>query len=227
MKAMILAAGFGKRLLPLTANTPKPLLEVNGKPLIQWRIEALVDAGITDIIINHSYLGQQIVDFCRTGERFGASITYSAEPEPLETACGIHQVLDFFENAPFVVINADIYTDYSLVDLASFDLKNALAHLVMVDNPKHNPSGDFSITASGHLILPETNTATYSGIALFHPDFFHHYFAGEKPLKPLFLKAIAEGKITARKIEAFWEDVGTPERYESLNHHLALNLRSS
>ncbi|MCY4043539.1 MAG: nucleotidyltransferase family protein [Cellvibrionales bacterium] len=220
MKAMILAAGFGKRLMPLTAEKPKPLLNVGGKPLIQWRIEALVDAGITEIIINHAYLGQQIVDFCGAGEKFGAQITYSPEPEPLETAMGINNVLDFFENQPFLIVNADIFTDFPLQKLTSIDLNEDLAHLVMVDNPKHNPKGDFSVTATNQLALPQNDTLTYSGMALLTPAFFDAFYAGEKPLKPLFLKAIEAGKISASKMTGFWEDVGTPERYEMLNQQL-------
>ncbi len=217
MKAMLLAAGFGKRMMPLTQNMPKPLLGVRGKPLIEWRIEALAKAGIKDIMINHGYLGQQIVDYLGEGERYGVSLHYSPEKTPLETAGGIAKVIEFFEGNPFVVVNSDVVTDFDFAPLLQHDLKSNLAHLVMIKNPEHNPQGDFSIDAQGKLQLADQNTVTFSGISVLHSDLFSWYRCSEGPLKPLLLKALSDQKITAQVFRGEWVDVGTPERLNEVN----------
>ncbi|SFV51971.1 Glucose-1-phosphate thymidylyltransferase [hydrothermal vent metagenome] len=209
MKGMILAAGRGSRMMPLTKNTPKPLLKINNETLIEKRIKAFKKANITDIIINIAYLGEQIKDYLKNGKKFGVNITYSEEKEGgLETAGGIIKVLDFFEKKPFIVSNSDILCDYSLNNLTL--KKKSLAHLVLVNNPKHNPQGDFGIENSFATLEKEF---TFSGIACYHPELFKNIEVNKKiPLSIILKNNIIQQKITAEHYQGSWEDIGTPER---------------
>ena len=211
MKAMILAAGKGERLRPLTLHTPKPLVRVGGVPLIEYHLRALAAAGFTDIVINHAWLGQQIEDHLGDGSRFGVSISYSPEGEPLETGGGIFKALALLGDGPFAVVNGDIWTDY---DFAALRQPLAgLAHLVLVGNPEHHTSGDFSLDA-GRVQdgVPGADTLTYSGIAVLDPGLFQGCTAGAFKLAPLLRKAMAAGQVTGEQLQGHWVDVGTHER---------------
>ena len=211
MKAMILAAGKGERLRPLTLHTPKPLVRVGGVPLIEYHLRALAAAGFTDIVINHAWLGQQIEDHLGDGSQFGVSIQYSPEGEPLETGGGIFQALALLGDDPFAVVNGDIWTDYEFAALRQ--PLTGLAHLVLVDNPAHHTSGDFSL--SGGQVqdgMSGADTLTYSGIAVLHPDLFGGCTAGAFKLAPLLRNAMAAGQVTGERLQGHWVDVGTHER---------------
>lgn len=211
MKAMILAAGKGERLRPLTLHTPKPLVRVGGVPLIEYHLRALAAAGFTDIVINHAWLGQQIEDHLGDGSQFGVSIQYSPEGEPLETGGGIFQALALLGDDPFAVVNGDIWTDYEFAALRQ--PLTGLAHLVLVDNPAHHTSGDFSL--SGGQVqdgMSGADTLTYSGIAVLNPDLFRGCTAGAFKLAPLLRNAMAAGQVTGERLQGHWVDVGTHER---------------
>ncbi len=222
MKAMILAAGLGKRMRPLTDNTPKPLLLCAGKPLIVYHIEALVAVGVTDIVINHAYLGEQIESTLGDGSSFGASINYSPEKEPMNTGAGIANALPLLGDEPFILTNGDVWTDYNYGQLTSQTVD--LAHLVMVSNPEHNPQGDFSLMKNGRL-LPDRNSAdgvalTYSGISLLHPKLFAFCPRGPFPLRQPLIEAMKEHQVSAEHHQGAWTDVGTPERLEILEQQV-------
>ncbi|AZD38526.1 Nucleotidyl transferase [Pseudomonas chlororaphis subsp. aurantiaca] len=211
MKAMILAAGKGERMRPLTLTTPKPLIRAAGVPLIEYHLQALARAGFTEIVINHAWLGQQIEDHLGDGSRFGLSIRYSPEGEPLETGGGIFRALPLLGDEPFVVVNGDVWTDYD------FRLLNrpldALAHLVLVDNPAHHTAGDFILSnARVRDAEPGAQTLTYSGIAVLHPDLFQGCTPGAFKLAPLLRKAMADGQVSGERLQGHWVDVGTHER---------------
>ncbi|KPU61294.1 nucleotidyl transferase family protein [Pseudomonas fluorescens] len=211
MKAMILAAGKGERMRPLTLTTPKPLVRAGGVPLIEYHLRALAAAGFTDIVINHAWLGQQIEGFLGDGSRYGVSIQYSAEGEPLETGGGIFRALPLLGDEAFVVVNGDIWTDYDFSVL--HQPINGLAHLVLVSNPPHHPAGDFCLVET--LVRdgqPEAATLTYSGIAVLHPQLFDGCTAGAFKLAPLLRKAMADGQVTGERLKGHWVDVGTHER---------------
>ncbi len=211
MKAMILAAGKGERLRPLTLHTPKPLVQAGGRPLIEYHIRALAKAGFTELVINHAWLGEQIEAYLGAGDQFGVSIRYSAEGEPLETGGGIHRALPLLGDQPFAVVNGDIWTDY---DFAALRLPpERLAHLVLVDNPAHHPAGDFAL-AEGNIVEGEASSAklTYSGIAVLHPRLFADCTAGAFKLAPLLRRAIAAGQVSGEHHSGRWVDVGTHER---------------
>lgn len=210
MKAMILAAGKGERLRPLTLHTPKPLVQVGGMPLIEYHVRALARAGITELVVNHAWLGEQIEAYLGSGDRFGAHIDYSAEGEPLETGGGIFRALPLLGDQPFIVVNGDIWTDY---DFASLTLPPAsLAHLVLVNNPPHHPAGDF-VLADGKVVEGSAAaTFTYSGIAVLHPRLFEGCPAGAFKLAPLLRQAMAEGAVSGEHYRGNWVDVGTHER---------------
>lgn len=211
MKAMILAAGKGERLRPLTLHTPKPLVQAGGTPLIEYHIRALAKAGFTELVINHAWLGEQIEAYLGAGDQFGVSIRYSAEGEPLETGGGIHRALPLLGDQPFAVVNGDIWTDY---DFAALRLPpERLAHLVLVDNPAHHPAGDFAL-AEGNIVEGEASSAklTYSGIAVLHPRLFADCTAGAFKLAPLLRRAIAAGQVSGERHTGRWVDVGTHER---------------
>lgn len=214
---MILAAGFGKRMLPLTEHTPKPLLTVQGKPLIARVIEQLAAAGIRQLVINHAHLGEQIVRYCGTGEAFGVHIQYSAEHEPLETAGGIYKALPLLGEQPFMVVNGDVFSDYDFSVLTNRKLHGKLAHLVLVDNPPQHASGDFSLQQG--IVQPASEqTLTFSGISIIDPQLFSCYQTVSGALAPLLKKAIADGLVSGEHYRGEWHDVGTPERLRDLNN---------
>ncbi|GLH20147.1 mannose-1-phosphate guanylyltransferase [Pseudomonas atacamensis] len=211
MKAMILAAGKGERMRPLTLTTPKPLVRAAGVPLIEYHLRALAAAGFTEIVINHAWLGQQIEDHLGDGSRFGLSIQYSPEGEPLETGGGIFRALSLLDDDAFLVVNGDIWTDYDFSVL--HQPINGLAHLVLADNPPHHPKGDFTLidgkVQDGE---PDAQTLTYSGIAVLHPQLFDGCSDGAFKLAPLLRNAMAKGEVTGERLKGHWVDVGTYER---------------
>lgn len=211
MKAMLLAAGLGTRMRPLTDHTPKPLLPVAGKPLLAWHLERLAAAGISDVVINCAWLGEQIEAFVGDGSSFGLHIKISREAQPLETGGGIFRALPLLGNDEFIVISSDVWTDYPLQNLLS--IKTRRGHLVMVDNPAHLAQGDFYRAANGGLNeRGDGEKLTYSGIAVLHPDFFRGCSDGVFPLRPLLQRAMAEKLLTSEHYRGEWIDVGTPER---------------
>ncbi|WOJ92985.1 nucleotidyltransferase family protein [Congregibacter variabilis] len=218
--AMLLAAGKGERMRPLTLTTPKPLLRVAGKPLIDYHIESLVKAGVDNIVINVSWLGQQIVEHCGDGGRWDCAIRYSREEEPLETAGGIIQALPLLGDKPFLLVNADIWTDCDFRDLLQHSLRPGTANLQLVDNPEHNPAGDFSLH-EGRVTAAGKDSLTYAGIGLYDPRFFDGYAPGKRPLLPLLEQAILERRLFAQHYRGRWTDVGTPSRLEQLERELA------
>jgi MurNAc alpha-1-phosphate uridylyltransferase len=224
MKVMLLAAGKGTRMMPLTATTPKPLLKVGGLSLIEHQILKLKAAGFTELVINHAWLGAQIEQALGNGERYGVSIAWSREDEPLETAGGIMQALPLLGPAPFMVVNADIWTDFAFGDLRAALPAEGLAHLVLVPNPPHHLRGDFVLDSHRQLALPsESNNATftYSGVAVYHPALFAGVDERKYPLLPLLKKAIALHRATAEVHRGQWLDVGTPERLQELDNQLS------
>jgi N-acetyl-alpha-D-muramate 1-phosphate uridylyltransferase len=213
--AMILAAGRGERLRPLTDTVPKPLLRVRGQPLIERHVIGLARAGIERIVINLAWLGSQIREYLGNGARYGVTIIYSEEqPRALETAGGIFRALPQLAPGPFAVVNGDIYTDFPFDTLAVAADQDA--HLVLVPNPPQHPAGDFGL-AQG-LALPEAASRyTFSGIAAYRPAFFADCTDGVYPLKPLLLRSMAAKRCSAELYKGLWEDVGTPERLSALN----------
>lgn len=219
MKAMILAAGKGERMRPLTDHTPKPLLEVGGRPLIEHHILRLADAGFRELIINVSHLGEQIIEFCGDGSRWGVTIQISAEDEPLETAGGIVNALPLLGDQPFLLVNGDVWTDYSFGRLRDLMLPGpAGAHLVLVDNPPQHPCGDFRLRDGYVMELADGEVGlTYSGVGVYSRGFFHDVPEGKSPLRPLLGKAIENNALTGEHYAGDWEDVGTPERLALLD----------
>ena len=219
MKAMILAAGRGERMRPLTDSCPKPLLEVGGHRLIEYHIRGLVSSGITNIVINHAYLGNQIEAYLGDGSRYDAQILYSPETEALETGGGIFKALPLLGDSPFALVNGDVWTDFDFADLPAEI--NSVAHLVMIANPEHNPIGDFSLDDK---LLHQSgeNKLTYSGIGVYHPDLFAECSAGRFPLAPLLKNAMDKNKISGEYFSGAWVDVGTPERLRDLDKKLNL-----
>jgi MurNAc alpha-1-phosphate uridylyltransferase len=217
---MILAAGRGERMRPLTDQTPKPLLEVAGKPLIEYHIRALVKAGVKELVINTAWLGDQIQTTLGDGSQYQAHIRYSNEGEQaLETAGGIIKALPLLGDEPFIVVNGDIWCDYDFTALPDRPVK--LAHLVMVDNPPHHPRGDFVLQDNGYLALTDHHKLTYSGIGLYHPDFFKGLQSGVQPLAPLLRNAMQQQNVTAEYYAGQWLDIGTPQRLAELNQQVA------
>ncbi|MFZ2406318.1 MAG: nucleotidyltransferase family protein [Methylobacter sp.] len=218
MKAMILAAGRGERMRPLTDHTPKPLLLAAGKPLIEYTIEQLVANGFNDIVINHAHLGLQIEQRLGNGNRLGANLSYSPEGgQALETAGGIINALHLLGGEAFLVVNGDIATDFPFAELKNLAVD--LAHLVLVDNPAHHPDGDFGLDKSGRVILNGAEQFTFSGIGLYRPELFNGIPSGPGKLGPLLRQAIAGGRVTGQKTDGFWMDVGTPERLQELDFY--------
>jgi MurNAc alpha-1-phosphate uridylyltransferase len=215
MKAMILAAGRGERMRPLTDHTPKPLLQVAGKPLIVHTINQLVAAGFNDIVINHAHLGYQIEAALGDGREFGTHIAYSPESEALETAGGIINALPLLGNAPFLVINGDIATDFPFAELKNLTVD--LAHLVLVTNPEHHQNGDFSVDNNGCVSDNGIEKFTFSGIGIYHPDLFKDIPLGKSKLAPLLRAGMAERRVSGQKYTGFWMDIGTPERLQELD----------
>ena len=228
MKAMILAAGFGTRMRPLTDHTPKPMLKAADKPLIQHQVERLVSAGITEIVINHAYLGEQIEAFLKDGSEFGCQIQYSAESEPLETGGGIFKALPLLtnnaeSNEPFLLVNGDVWCDIDYGQLLNKQYEG-LAHLVLVDNPDFHPEGDFAIDAQGLVGYQQANDKlTFSGISILHPNLFQGCEAGIFKLAPLLKAAMDQGKVSGQHYAGAWLDVGTPQRLLDLENLLLEN----
>lgn len=233
-KAMILAAGRGERMRPLTDTLPKPLLRAGGKSLIEYHLENLAQAGFVEIVINHAHLGQMIEAALGNGERYGVDIRYSHEPVALETAGGIAQALSILKDGsknnegeqPFLTVNADIYCDIDFSTLLpvlrhmQVNPDEDLAHLVLVDNPGHHPGGDF-VLDSGRVALSGKNSLTFSGIGVYQPMFFKDVVSGSAAkLAPLLRQAIAAKKIGGEHYRGVWVDVGTPERLRLLDFRL-------
>ncbi|MGZ0020616.1 N-acetylmuramate alpha-1-phosphate uridylyltransferase MurU [Nitrosomonas sp. wSCUT-2] len=229
---MILAAGRGERMRPLTDAVPKPLLKAGGKALIEYQLINLARAGFVDIVINHAYLGEKIEQTLGSGERYGVNIQYSPEAVVLETAGGIANALPLLtkqaESIPFLVVNADIYCefDYALLipTLRAMERQpnQRLAHLVLVDNPRHHSEGDF-VLGDGLVTLTGTERLTFSGIGIYQPQLFRGIEPGQAvKLAPLLRRAIAEGKVTGQHYSGQWIDVGTPERLELLDKQLSI-----
>jgi MurNAc alpha-1-phosphate uridylyltransferase len=220
MKAMILAAGRGVRMRPLTDATPKPLLAAGGKPLIQWQLEKLARAGFAEVVINHAHLGNLIEAALGDGSRFGLSIRYSAEGEALETAGGIALALPALGVEPFLVINADVYSDYDYSELPGLSLEDSLAHLVLVDNPPQHPRGDFALDA-GRVREAGPRMLTFSGIGVYAPRLFSGIPPKAKvPLAPLLRKAAAANRVSGEHYRGRWRDIGTIERLQALDLEL-------
>jgi MurNAc alpha-1-phosphate uridylyltransferase len=218
MKAMILAAGRGNRMRPLTDHTPKPLLMAGGRPLIGYHLERLARAGIRDIVINHAHLGDQIERTIGDGARFGVSIRYSPEQNALETGGGIFKALPLLGPEPFLVINGDIWTD---LDLSHLYLgPDDLAHLVLVANPPQHPHGDFGLV-QGRVHTDRGPRLTFSGVGVYDPTLFASCRPGAFPLAPLLRDAIASGRVSGQAHRGLWFDIGTPERLEALDRFLS------
>ncbi|WP_296802104.1 N-acetylmuramate alpha-1-phosphate uridylyltransferase MurU [Thiolapillus sp.] len=217
---MILAAGRGERMRPLTDQTPKPLLRAGGKPLIFRHLDKLARAGFRQVVVNHAHLGEQIERALGTGEHWGLRIHYSAEGQgrALETGGGICKALPLLGDGPFLVINGDVFTD---LDYAGLQLPaHSLGHLVLVDNPDHHPGGDF-VLKQGRVLERGQPKLTFSGIGVYHPRLFQGCEAIPFPLAPLLRRHMPEGRISGEHFEGYWLDVGTPERYQLLDRMLS------
>jgi len=224
MRAMILAAGRGERMRPLTDTRPKPLLEAGGKPLIEWHLESLARAGVRQVVINHAWLGAMLESALGDGRRFGLQIRYSPESTALETAGGIAQALPLLGQEPFLVVNGDIFTrfDFSalLGDVRALSADRALAHLVLVDNPQQHPKGDFALVR-GLVAEDGPQRLTFSGIAVYRPVLFHGIATGGRaPLAPLLRDAMRKGHVSGEHFTGCWVDVGTPQRLAELDARL-------
>lgn len=217
---MLLAAGRGERMRPLTDALPKPLLEAGGKPLIAWQLERLAAAGVTEVVINLSWLGDQIAQALGSGSRYGLHITYSREPWPaLETGGGIHQALPLLGSEPFLLVNGDVFSDF---DLRGLQLERGdLAQLVLVPNPPQHPQGDFWLTRAGRIATSGEERLTYSGLAVMDPALFDGCAPGRFPLLPLLLAAREAGRMGGQKHSGRWLDVGSPERLALLDAELS------
>jgi MurNAc alpha-1-phosphate uridylyltransferase len=219
MKAMVLAAGRGERMRPITDHIPKPLVPVAGKPLIVYHLEALQRAGIREVVINLAYRGAQIRAALEDGSGYGVRIQYSDEgPEPIETGGGIFKALPLLGAEPFIVVNGDVWTDFDVASLPPL-AADAHARLVMVPNPPHVANGDFALDGD-YVIESDTDRVTYSGIGVFSPQFFHDCQPGRFPLRPLLSRAIAARKLQGQLYRGVWLDIGTPQRLAQLEASL-------
>lgn len=222
MKAMILAAGRGDRMRPLTDTTPKPLLRIGGQTMIERHVHALARAGITELVINYAHLGEQIEQALGNGHAYGVEISYSPETGgALETGGGIFNALPLLGSDPFLVVNSDIWTDFAFEQLPSWP--DGLAHLVMVDNPEQHPQGDFSLSA-GLLSSRGPVMLTFSGIGVYRPELFSGCTAGAFPLAPLLRRAMDDGQVSGEHYRGSWFDIGTPERLDAVNR-VVINLQ--
>lgn len=221
MKAMILAAGRGERMRPLTDRLPKPLLKIDEHCLIEHHLFNLRDAGFKEVVINVAWLGQQIIDTLGSGEKYGVKIYFSDEGDKaLETGGGIYNALPLLGEEPFLVINGDIWTDFPFKQLARTSLTTK-AHLVLVNNPAHHPQGDFALT-DGLLQQQQTQpNFTYSGIGIYSPSFFQQSENGKYPLAPMIREYISQQQISGELYTGSWWDIGTPQRLEQLQKLLA------
>ena len=223
---MILAAGRGERMRPLTDHTPKPLLLVAGQPLIVWHLKRLAAAGIHDVVINHAWLGEQIETTLGNGDPWGVSIRYSPEQTALETAGGIANALPLLGNDPFLVLNGDIWCDWPLESALNWVSKTPTpadlrAHLVLVPNPSHHPKGDFSIDPQGRLSPHDPPLFTYAGLGIYYPELFADVSRHQpSALAPLLKDAMAQGRVTGELHTGQWTDVGTHERLKALEQQL-------
>ena len=225
MKAMILAAGRGERMRPLTDHCPKPMLFAGGKPLIVWHIERLARAGIRELVINHAHLGHMLEERLGDGSEWGVSISFSAEADALETAGGIANALPLLGDAPSLVVNGDVYC---ALDYATFVARalmrftqGRLAHIALVDNPPHHPEGDFALDASGQVLADGGSRLTFSGIGVYRPNLFAAVERGSKArLAPLLHTAIRNNQLSGEHFRGRWEDIGTPERLAALDAEL-------
>ena len=218
MKAMVLAAGRGERMRPLTDATAKPLLQAGGRALIDYHLHALAAAGVTEVVVNLSWQADRIREHVGNGARFSLAVRYSDEgPVPLETGGGIRQVLDWLGPGPFLVVNADIWTDYPLGSLTL--PAGSLAHLVLAPNPAHHPAGDFALDPAGGVVA-DGPRLTYTGLGALHPQLFEGREAGRFPLKPLLDRAQQLGRLSGETWAGRWFDVGTPARLATLDEAL-------
>lgn len=224
MKAMILAAGRGERLRPLTDHTPKPLLAAGGKPLIEHLIGGLVAGGITEIIVNTAHLGEQVEAVLGDGARLGACIRFSREGEALETGGGIYRALPLLGEEPFLVVNGDIATDFPFGMLTQLPID--LAHLVLVPNPAHHPGGDFGLN-EGKALDGGNPRFTFGGIGIYSRELFKDCSAGSFPLAPLLRTAMAHAAVSAQLHDGFWMDIGTVERLRDFDDYLRARLQAS
>jgi MurNAc alpha-1-phosphate uridylyltransferase len=230
MMVMLLAAGRGERMRPLTDHTPKPLLKVGGKSLIVWHIENLVRAGIDKIVINHAHLGTQIENALGDGSQFGAHILYSSEVKALETAGGIAYAMRLLGQEPFAVVNSDIFCDYDFAQLhvraAALKAQGDAAHLVLVSNPVQHPNGDFGFQQQRVTASPPQ--LTFSGIGIYQPALFQEISRGSTaPLAPLLRAQIALGKVSGEHHQGLWADVGTPQRLVELDGQVGALQKAS
>jgi N-acetyl-alpha-D-muramate 1-phosphate uridylyltransferase len=220
MKAMILAAGLGNRMRPLTLHTPKPLLEVGGKPLIVWHIEKLKKIGITEIVVNTAWLGEKLTAALGDGSQFGVKILWSHEGEGLETAGGIINALPLLGDQPFILVNGDVWTTMDFAPLLNVQLKDDLAHLILVENPEQHPQGDFTLANQKAYTFEQNmqgENLTFSGVSVIHPKMFENLENGKRPLAPLLKEAMQKEQVSASKLQGAWVDVGTPERLAALD----------
>lgn len=220
MKAMILAAGLGKRMRPLTDTLPKPLIPVRGKPLIAYHLEALARAGITQVIINLAYRGAQIQEFVGDGAAWGLEVVYSQESQPLETGGAIVHAAALLGDEPFILLNADIFTDFDFTRLLAIRLvEGSLGCLMLVPNPSFKPIGDFDVTTTGHLQLLKASAGyTFAGISVLHPSLVLNYPKRRDcfGLAEVFRNAASGSRLNAQVYSGRWSDVGTPERLAAL-----------
>jgi MurNAc alpha-1-phosphate uridylyltransferase len=220
MKAMLLAAGRGERLRPLTDDIPKALVEAGGKPLIAWHLERLARAGLREAVINVSHLGERILERLGDGARYGLRLHYSRERERLETAGGIANALPLLGREPFLLVNADVYCECDFSRLMKVQLGERLAHLLLVPNPPHRPAGDFSLR-DGRVGDEAAPRYTYAGVAVMAPELVQAVKPGEKaPLAPFLYDAAARGRLGGELYQGLWQDVGTVERLAELEARL-------
>lgn len=220
MKAMLLAAGFGKRMRPLTLKCPKPLLVAGGKPLIVHHIERLAAAGVTQLVINTGWLGEQLEAQLGDGSQWQLTIEYSREPQPLETAGGMRHALKLLGSSPFMVVNADIWCDIDFSALAQINMTNGtLAHLVLVNNPVHHPDGDFLLDENGSVNDCGQPRLTFSGVGVYRPELLA-LDRGEPKLASLLRLAMHQQAVTGEYFRGHWWDIGTPERLQQLDSFL-------
>lgn len=220
MRAMILAAGEGRRLRPLTLKTPKPLIHAGGKSLLEYHLLKLAEFGIRDLVINVHYLRGQIMRFVGKGDAFGLRVTFSEEEPLLNTGGGILKALPLLGGEPFLVVSSDVWTDFDLAQLPK-SLPRRSAHLVMVDNPPHNPDGDYGLRDGRIVTAGEGRPLTYTGMALLDPGFLDKTRWPERfPLRDAFALALREKRLFGQRTEAAWVDTGTPERLAALRAHL-------
>ncbi len=227
MKAMILAAGKGERMRPLTLTTPKPLLQAGGQPLIGYHLQRLRDAGLCEVVINHAWLGQQIERTLGDGTDYGLRIEYSREAEPLETAGGIRQALPLLTSSEqdwFLVINGDIWCDFDLHRLVPPQRPGLQAVLVLVANPDHNPDGDFHLAADQRVQADGPHKLTFAGISLLHRSLFDGLQPGRHALAPLLRQAMSQQRVAGLHHTGQWYDIGTPERLAELDRRLQQDM---